>query len=288
MKAVRRMMLDQEGDAKEDDVLLLTEPAGPAVRDLGRINWRGMATLGAKEIQRFMKIPGQTVFSPLMMTLLFYSVFALGMNKHPGIGGVPFLNFIIPGLIMMSMAQSAFMNTAASLILSKLQENIVDVLMAPLSAFELTVGYVVGGVARGLLVGLAALAVMSFFVAMPVHNVFVVIYYAVMGTLMLSLAGLMTGIWGDKFDHLGAIQNFIIMPATFLSGTFFAVKDLPEKWHFICFMNPFFYMIDGFRYGFTGYADGSLIAGAGIMLIVDLVLAYVAYAMFAMGTYLKK
>jgi len=285
MKAIHRML--QTSQEEEDVVLLAVQQAVPCVRTFGAVNWRGMFTLTAKEIHRFLKIFAQTVASPLVMTLLFYAVFAMGIGGSRQISGVSFLAFIVPGLVMMSMAQSAFVNTASSLILSKLQNNLVDVLMPPLSAFELTFGYSVAGLVRGLLVGAVSLAVLSLLTPMSFHSVGIIIYFAVMGSMMLSLIGLITGIWGDKFDHLGGIQNFIIMPATFLSGTFFTLSSLPEKWRFVCLVNPFFYMIDGFRYGFIGVAEGPLWGGMAILLLVNMVLFNVAYWMFARGTGLK-
>lgn len=284
MKAFRRMIQQPQ---EEEDVLLLTEPLAPAVRVFGAVNWIGLMTLTSKEIHRFLKIFAQTILSPLIMTLLFYAMFALGTQGQHRVVGIPLLHFVIPGLIIMSVAQSAFVNNSISLILSKLQGNIVDVLMPPLSPLEMTISYAVAGAVRGLIVGGASYGVLSFFMFLPVQHIGFVLYHAVMGSMMLSLMGLMTGIWGDKFDHMGGIQNFIIMPATFLSGTFFSVASLPEQWRFVCFANPFFYMIDGFRYGFIGVADGSLWGGLGIMLIVNLVLFNIAYWMFARGTFLK-
>jgi len=284
MKALRRL----EPKMEEEEVFVLSEEVLPNVRSFATLNWRGMKTLAIKEIHRFLKIPGQTLVSPLVMTLLFYSMFAMGMTPQAKAGSIPLLDFVIPGLVMMSIAQSAFINTAASLILSKIQENIVDVLMAPLSAIELTIGYAVGGLVRGLLVGSLSITAIFLLTPLPVHNAYAIGYFAIAGSLMLSLMGLLTGIWGDKFDHMGSIQNFIIMPATFLSGTFFTVESLPQTWRFVCYMNPFFYMIDGFRYGFIGHADGSLLAGAAFLFIMNLVLFTLAYWLFDHGTYLKK
>ncbi|MDD2326125.1 MAG: ABC transporter permease, partial [Alphaproteobacteria bacterium] len=222
-------------------------------------------------------------------TLLFYAVFSMGMGSQQAkIGHTPFLSFVIPGLIVMSMAQSAFMNTAASLILSKIQENIVDVLMSPLGPTELTIGYAIGGVVRGLLVGALSYGVLTLLTPLPLLHPLIALFFAVMGTLMLSLIGLLTGIWGDKFDHLGSVMNFIIMPATFLSGTFFSLDSLPESWHFVCTMNPFFYLIDGFRYSFTGTADSFLWGGMAMLVIVNIVLFTLSYWLFAHGTFLKK
>ena len=289
MKAAHTMVARTYPPTPEpDDVFVLTEELAPAVRHFGLLNWRGMGTLAFKEVHRFLKIPGQTLISPLVMTLLFYAVFAMGMGPQAKAGNVSFLAFIIPGLIVISMAQSAFMNTAASLILSKIQENIVDVLMAPLGPIELTIGYAFGGVMRGLLVGGLSYGLLSLLTPLPLAHPLIALFFAIMGTLMLSLMGVLTGIWGDKFDHMGAVLNFVIMPATFLSGTFFTIDSLPESWRFVCTMNPFFYLIDGFRYGFTGTADSFLWGGMALLLIVDLVLFTLAYWMFAHGTFLKK
>ncbi len=284
MKAIRRMMQEP---AQEEDIVLLTQPIAPEVRTFGAVNWLGLWTLTAKEIHRFLKIAGQTILSPLVMTLLFYAVFAIGIQGNHQIASVPFLHFIVPGLVMMAMAQSAFMNTASSLIISKLQGNIVDVLMPPLSPMELTLGFALSGLVRGLLVGAITYGTLYLLTPLPIHNIPVTLYFAVMGSLMLSLIGVITGVWGNKFDHMGSIQNIIIMPATFLSGTFFSVSSLPDQWHFVCMLNPFFYMIDGFRYGFIGMSDGPLWGGMAILLFLNMVLLNTAYWMFARGTRLK-
>lgn len=268
--------------------MTLTRSLAPSVRRISSLNGRGLWTLLCKETHRYMKIWLQTLVSPVVMTVLFYAVFSLGMGGGSRfIASVPLLDFLLPGLVMMSMAQSAFAGPSTSLILSKIQGNLVDTLMAPLSPLELTTGYVLSGLLRGLVVGSATIMTMWFIHPMMPHDIFFVAYHAVMGCLMLSLLGLITGILGDKFDHLGAIQNFIVLPATFLSGTFFSVSSLSGGWEFLCYLNPFFYMIDGFRYGFTGHADGQLLGGAASLLIVNLALFNIAYWLFANGTRLK-
>src|SRR5262249_13854241 len=143
-------------------------------------------------------------------------------------------------------------------IISKVQGNIVDILMPPLSAIELTAGFVLGGIVRGLVVGLVSIGALAGFAPLPITNFGFIAYHTVMGSMMLALLGLIGGIWSDKFDHLAAVQNFIVMPATFLSGTFYTAAQLPPAWQFLCHLNPFFYMIDGFRYGFIGVSDGTL------------------------------
>lgn len=289
MKSIREIVKDQAIEAEAaGDAILLTRSASPYPREMRGGNGRGLWALTLKEIQRFLKIWLQTIISPLVMTLLFYAVFAVAMGGAARkIGDVPFLQFLIPGLVMMSMAQAAFMSPSVSLILSKLQGNIVDVLMAPLSPLELTIAYALSGLARGLIVGAVSLIALSFLAPLSIHNGWFIFYYAVMGSLMMSLIGLITGVWGRDFDHLGAVQNFIIMPATFLSGSFFSIQDLPPLWMKICFFNPFFFMIDGFRCGFTGHTDGGLLGGMALLLCVNMALSHVAYWMFARGTNLK-
>ena len=284
MRGLRRKKIEED-----DDCLLLTEGAVASVREFGAVNWRGLWTLTAKETIRYIKIWQQTILSPLIMTFLFYAVFAIGggVAAPQTISGVSFIQFLLPGLVMMSMAQSAFVSPAISLIISKLQGGIVDLLMPPLSAMEMTIAFTVSGVIRGLIVGVVSVEALVLVAGLTVPHIGIAILFAVLGSLMLSLMGLITGILGDKFDHLGAMQNFIIMPATFLSGTFFSVSQLPEEWRFVCFLNPFFYMIDGFRYAFTGQADALVVAGAGMLFIVSVVLFTIAYWLFAKGTRLK-
>ncbi|MGB9152097.1 MAG: ABC transporter permease [Alphaproteobacteria bacterium] len=257
-------------------------------RAIGAVNWLGLWVLVDKETTRFLKVYAQTIIAPVITTILFYIVFAfaLGGNQR-SMGDIPYLSFLAPGLIMMSMAQNAFANTSSSLVISKVQGNIVDVLMPPLSAFELTVGYTSGGIARGLVVGVVSIACIAGFADMGIYSLPYILYHAVMGSMMLALMGVIGGIWSEKFDHMAAVQNFIVMPATFLSGTFYTADRLPEGWRFLCHLNPFFYMIDGFRYGFIGESDGTLHIGLLVMAAVNIALAWVAYRLISIGYKLK-
>ena len=267
---------------------LNTPPTPPQPRQLGAVNWLGLWTLTGKETGRFIKVYAQTILAPVITTLLFYMVFslALGGNQRM-IGAIPYLDFLAPGLIMMSMAQSAFANTSSSIVISKVQGNIVDVLMPPISPLELTLGYTLGGIARGLTVGLVSILVLAVFVRLPISHLGYIFYHAVMGSMMLALLGVVGGIWSSKFDHLAAVQNFIIMPATFLSGTFYTADRLPETWRFLAHMNPFFYMIDGFRYGFIGVSDGTLGIGLIVLAAIDIFLLGIAYSLISTGYKLK-
>lgn len=260
----------------------------PQPRQLGAVNWLGLWVLTGKEIGRFMKVYAQTIVAPVITTMLFYAVFALALGgKQRTIGDLPYLTFLAPGLIMMSMAQNAFANTSSSLVISKVQGNIVDVLMPPLSPMELTIGYTIGGIARGLAVGVASVVALAIFVDVPLTHPGFIIFHAIAGSMMLGLIGLVGGIWSDKFDHLAAVQNFIVMPATFLSGTFYTADHLPETWRFLCHLNPFFYMIDGFRYGFIGISDGTLVFGLAVLVLINAALFALAYVMIAAGYKLK-
>lgn len=258
------------------------------VRHIGAVNWVGLGTLYSKECRRFLKVGLQTIIAPTITSMLFLAIFALAVGRavHE-LGGVPFLQFMAPGLIMMSMVQNAFANTSSSLMISKVQGNVVDVLMPPLSPTELLLGYAMGGVSRGLVVGLVLAVVMLPFVHLQVHHLGFIILHAVAASLILSLLGLVTAIWAEKFDQLAAVTNFIITPLAFLSGTFYSIERLPEPLYTASQFNPFFYLIDGFRYGFIGHADGSLWIGAAVVIGCNAGLWVLAHRILATGYRLK-
>jgi len=251
-------------------------------------NSLGLYTLYMREVRRFVKVYTQTIIGPVVTTLLFLAVFSLALGPAVStVGGVPFMEFLAPGLIMMAMVQNAFANTSSSMMIAKVQGNIVDTLMPPLTAHELTFGHAMGGVTRGLFVGAAVAVVVSFIVPFGIHNVGFILYFAVGASLMLSLLGVIGGIWSDKFDHIAALTNFIITPLSFLSGTFYSINRLPETAQIVAHFNPFFYMIDGFRYGFIGQADASIWVGMVVVAGVDAVLWWVCWRMFETGYKLK-
>ena len=257
-------------------------------KKISGINTIGVMTLMEREIGRFLAVYVQTIIAPVVTTLLFYTVFALAFGGLARtVGDVPFLTFLAPGLIMMTMVQNAFANTSSSLIISKVQGNIVDVLMPPLSYAEFYFSYLTGGIVRGMMVGMACIAAIFVFVPLPVHSVLLIALYALLGTMMLSNLGILAGLWADKFDHMAAITNFIITPLTFLSGTFYSVKDLPEFWNILAYYNPFFYMIDGFRSGFTGVSDGSILIGLSALLAINLLLSGLSLILIKTGYKLK-
>jgi ABC-2 type transport system permease protein len=251
-------------------------------------NWIGLWMLYSREIRRFAKVYTQTVLAPVVTTLLFLAVFTLALGTgHRAVAGMPFIEFLAPGLIIMAIAQNAFANTSSSLMIAKVQGNIVDTLMPPLTAGELTVGMAMGGVTRGVLVGCVVALGLSLFVPMGLHNLAVVIYFGVMGALMLSLLGLLGAMWAEKFDQISAVTNFIITPLAFLSGTFYSIERLPPTAQLIAHFNPFFYMIDGFRSGLTGHADANTWLGVAVMAGVNAALWALCTRLFASGYKLK-
>jgi ABC-2 type transport system permease protein len=260
----------------------------PEPRRYGAVNWIGLGTLIAREVRRFLKVGTQTVMAPVVTTLLLLAVFALALGGAvKEVAGVPFPQFLAPGLIIMAMVQNAFANTSSSLVIAKVQGNIVDSLMPPLSATELTLGFAMGGVVRGLVVGAAVALCLLPFVSMRLHAPVFVLFHGLAAALLLSLLGIAGGIWSQKFDHIAAFTNFVVTPLAFLSGTFYTIDRLPEPWHMLALANPFFYMIDGFRYGFLGHTDGGLATGVAVMLAANLALGVVCHRLFASGYRLR-
>ena len=256
--------------------------------DIGAFKWIGLWTLYAREVRRFIKVYTQTIIAPVVTTLLFLAVFSLAIGPAVGnVGGTPFLEFLAPGLIMMAIAQNAFANTSSSIMISKIQGNIIDSLMPPFTAHELTFGFVMGGATRGIAVGIVVGVCMTPFVNLEVQHPGFIVYHAVMASVMLSLLGTIGGIWSEKFDHIAAVTNFVVTPLSFLSGTFYSIQRLPEAAQIAAHFNPFFYMIDGLRYGFIGHADGSLMLGLLVMAAVNAGLWALSTWMFATGYKLK-
>ncbi len=255
---------------------------------LGKYNWLGLWTLCLREIRRFTKVYVQTILAPVVTTLIFMAIFAVALGRRRGeIGGVPFIEFLAPGLIMMAMIQNAFANPASSIMGSKMQGNIIDTLMPPLTGDELIIGYAVGGLMRGLAVGTMAALCMMFFVPLNASSVAIIVFYAVATSLMLSLLGIMGGIWADKNDHLAVITSFVIMPLSFLSGTFYSIDRLPLGFQYFANFNPIFYAIDGFRSGFIGHADSPIWRGVLVILATDLVLWLLVRRLFNSGYKLR-
>lgn len=260
----------------------------PLPRDIGTVNWIGLWTLYQREVYRFLKVYTQTIAAPVVTTLLFYAVFALALGGVVRMAGsVPFLVFLGPGLIVMAMAQNAFANTSSSVVIAKVQGNIVDVLMPPLSPLEMAVAYVGGGVTRGMFVGVVTGIAIWAFVPLGIHSPGYILFHGLMASMMLAQLGMIGGIWSEKFDHIAAFTNFVVTPLTFLSGTFYSVDRLPPAFWWLAHFNPFFYMIDGFRYGFIGQSDGTLAIGVAVMLGINAALGVLLLRMLSSGYKLK-
>lgn len=259
-------------------------------RNIGRVNWIGLQTLYLKETKRFMKVWAQTLAAPAVTTILFMVIFSLALGgRGRMVADMPYGQFLAPGLIVMAILQNAFANTSSSILIAKVQGNIVDTLMPPLSALELTIGFVMGGVTRGVLVGMSVCTAFVFMpgIDMSVSHIWAVLYFAFAASMMLSLMGVLTGVWAEKFDHSAAVTNFVIAPLSLLSGTFYSIERLSEGWQIFSSINPFFYLIDGFRYGFIDRADSDLTVGVMFTLAINIVLMFVVYTVFKRGYRLK-
>ena len=216
----------------------------------------GFPTLLRKEIARFWKVAFQTVAAPVVSALLYLLVFAHALAGHvEAFPGVTYVQFLIPGLAMMSMLQNAFANSSSSIIQSKITGNIVFILLPPLAPAELFLAYLLASIARAIMVGLGVFAATLWIVPLPLHHPLWALAFAVVGSGLLGVLGIVAGIWAEKFDQLAAFQNFLVMPLTFLAGVFYSVATLPPFWQSVSRLNPFFYAVDGFRYGFFGQSD---------------------------------
>jgi len=217
---------------------------------------RGVFTLFKKEVLRFWSVAFQTIASPVITALLYLLIFSHVLEGRVQVyDDVPYTAFLIPGLIMMSLLQNSFANTSSSLVQSKVMGNIIFVLLTPLTYLQFFLAFLGASIIRGLVVGLSIYLVAIWFVDLPIVHIGWVVMFAILGSALLGTFGIIAGIWSDRFDQMAAFQNFVIMPLTFLSGVFYSIHSLPSIWQTISKFNPFFYMIDGFRYGFFGKSD---------------------------------
>ena len=255
-------------------------PPGMGVRRFGRVNWLGLATLTEREIRRFTNVWTQTLLAPLVTAALFLAIFALAIGPTRGdVMGVPFVQFLAPGILTMTVIQNAFTNTSSSIMVSKVQGNIVDTLMPPLSAAELVTGYIGGAVARGALVavviGIGAVILLDVGMQSPLW----VIVFVLLGSILMGGLGMIAGIYANKFDQLSAISNFLVTPLAFLSGTFYSIEALPPFMQVLSHANPFFYIIDGVRFGMIGVSDSSpwvglLVVSAACVVVLGICLRW--------------
>ncbi|KIF80337.1 ABC transporter permease [Noviherbaspirillum autotrophicum] len=248
----------------------------------------GFQTLFYKEILRFWKVAMQTITAPILTAMLYLLIFGHVLEDHVHVyPQVRYTAFLIPGLVMMSVLQNAFANSSSSLIQSKITGNLVFVLLPPLSHWDLFGAYVLAAVVRGLAVGTGVFAITAWFAKLSFVAPGWIVVFALLGAAMLGTMGVIAGIWAEKFDQLAAFQNFLIMPATFLSGVFYSIHSLPPFWQSISRFNPFFYMIDGFRYGFFGQSDVNPLTSFTIVSVFFLALAAFAVRLLKVGYKLR-
>lgn len=271
----------------ESEIAIHSQPGVPAIRS---VNWGGLQALYLKEVRRFFKVQLQTIWAPALTTLLYLVIFTVALGGvKPSVLGVPFADFIAPGLIIMGMMQNSFANSSFSLLVGKIQGTIVDYLMPPLSTGEVLFGLAGAAITRAILVGFTIWGAMLLWPGvhvMPQH-IWAIVLFGLLGSAMLAFMGVLTSIWAEKFDHAAAVTNFVVAPLALLSGTFYSVDKLAPTFAAISHANPFHYVIAGFRYGFIGQADIPLGFGLGLLAVINLGLAALCYALLKSGWKIK-
>ena len=258
------------------------------VRRFGLVNWIGIYSLYVKEVSRFLIVWAQTLLSPLVSSLLFLSVLTLALGNDRGnVLGYSFISFLAPGLIVMSIVQQSFSHSVSSLMIGKIQGNIIDTLLAPLSAIEVTLAIIFAAVTRGLVILIISIVVFSLIVEIHIYSIFYIFIGAFLGTFILGALGFITGLWAEKFDHTATITNFIITPLSFLSGVFYSIERLPNFFQSISKINPFFYIIDICRFGFLGTSDGSIGVGLVYLTILSIIVWLISYYLYKIGYKIK-
>ena len=257
-------------------------------RRFGLINWVGAWTLYKKEVLRFLIVWIQTIFSPLISSLLFLLVLSLAIGADRGdILGVPFITFLAPGLISMQVIQQSFSHSSSSFMIGKIQGNILDLLYAPLSAAEVTVSISLAAVTRSVMIAAVSIIVFKLIIKIEITNYLLLVIFTLLSSFILGNIGIIAGLWAEKFDHMATVTNFVIVPLSFLSGTFYSIDRLPEFLQIVSKANPFFYMIDGFRYSFIGQADGSITTGLVYLTILSVVSWFITYLLYKNGYKIK-
>ena len=257
-------------------------------KKFGFLNWIGFKSLWIKECNRFIAVWQQTLLSPIVSSLLFLSVLSLALGNDRGdVLGYSFISFLAPGLIAMSIITQSFSHSVSSLMISKIQGNIVDMLYAPLSTLEVTMAIVLAALTRSFLIAIISIVVFSLIVELPINNILFIFIFGFLAAFILGSVGFIAGLWAEKFDHTATVTNFIITPLSFLSGVFYSIDKLPVFFQTISHINPFFYMIDGFRYGFLGNSDGSITVGLIYLTILSLTMWYVAFYLYKKGYKIK-
>ena len=257
-------------------------------RRFGVINWIGAWTLYKKEVLRFLAVWIQTIFSPIITSLLFLLVLSVAIGSDRGeVLGVSFVMFLAPGLIAMQVIQQAFSHSASSFMIKKIDGSIVDILYAPLSPIEVTLAIILSAVTRSLMIAIISIITFYFIIDIKIMDYSILLIFTFLSAFILGATGMIAGLWSEKFDHMATVTNFIIVPLSFLSGTFYTIKKLPEFLQTISKANPFFYMIDGFRYSFIGEADSSIFFGIIYLSILCIFLLLISYLLFKNGYKIK-
>ena len=252
------------------------------------INWIGIYSLYLKETLRFLTVFGQTIVGPIITAILFLLVISLAIgNERSNVLGVPFIQFLAPGLIAMQVIQQSFSHSSSSLLMGKVMGNIVDLIGAPLSAGEVSLSIILASVSRAIIIAVLSVIVFSLIIEIEIKNYFFFVLYLFLTSFIMGGAGFIAGLWADKFDYMGTITNFIIVPLSFLSGTFYSVDRLPDILNKLSYYNPFFHMIDGFRYAFIENLDGSLNFGIIYLSILSFVIWFIAYLLYKKGYKIK-
>jgi ABC-2 type transport system permease protein len=259
----------------------------PQPRAYHGMNWEGLKTLYVREVRRFMKVGLQTLAAPVVTALLYMLVFVVAVGGGRAVHDVAYGTFVAPGLIMMQILSNAFANSSSSLLQAKFNGLMGDFITPPLSPAEHVIGFGGGAATRGVFVGVISLAAILPFARLGVSHIWAVLYFGAGAALIMAFLGIMAGLWSEKFDHIAAVTNFVIMPMTFLSGTFYLVERLPEPFRTASHYNPIFYLIDGFRYGFIGHAEGRLAVGVPMTAILVVGLGATCLWMFRVGYKIK-
>ena len=257
------------------------------VRKFG-INWLGAYSLYAKETLRFLNVFGQTIIGPIITSILFLLVISLAIgNERSNVLGVSFIEFLAPGLIVMQVIQQSFSHSSSSLLMGKVMGNIVDLISAPLSAGEVSLAIIFASVTRAIIISIISIIIFSLMIEIEIKNYLVFIVYLFLSSFIMGAAGFIAGLWADKFDHMATATNFIIVPLSFLSGTFYSIDRLPEFLNTLSYYNPFFHMIDGFRYSFINNMDGSIKFGLIYLTVLAIIIWFIAYLLYKKGYKIK-
>jgi ABC-2 type transport system permease protein len=252
------------------------------------MNVIGMQTLFVKEIRRFMRVPGQTVLSPLISTTLYFIVFGYSISgRVHTVNGVPYLHFIVPGLVFLGLVNNAFLNSSSSLFITKIQGTVVDLLVSPLGPGELMAGFIGGAMVRGLVVGGLTWAVASLFAGFELEHAAVAAYFLLLSSYVFSVLGMLAAVWAEKFEQINFFPTFVMLPLTFLGGVFYSVRELPKPWDTISLFNPMVYMVEGLRYGMLGQSSFSPLGGGLILAAVAVVATALTYGVLRSGYKMK-